>query len=173
MATSGIENVAMRLLEAFYDLSGHSPARPVPLGGPKSPPEDSAARAAGIEPGSTECAVALRYLLNQRYMEEAAEPSTYVITVMGIERIREMSGLADPARGGNRMSEKTQRRLLTALAIVLAMVLTRPANRFIAEQIPERRGIRDDIAEAALQGLVRMTAFFVASLVVRRLAGSR
>jgi hypothetical protein len=53
------------------------------------------------------------------------------------------------------------------------MVLTRPVNRYIAEQIPERRGIRDDLTEAALQGLVRAAAFFVASLVVRQVAGSR
>ncbi len=71
------------------------------------------------------------------------------------------------------MSDKTQRRLLTLLAIAIAMVLTRPVNRFIAEQVPERRGVRDDLTEAALQGLVRATAFFAASLLVRLLAGSR
>jgi hypothetical protein len=53
------------------------------------------------------------------------------------------------------------------------MILTRPVNRYISETIPERRGIKDDLTEAALQGIVRATAIFVASLVVRRLAGSR
>ena len=71
------------------------------------------------------------------------------------------------------MSDQTQRRLLTLLAIGIAMVLTRPVNNFIAEQIPERRGIRDDLTEAALQGLVRTAAFFAASLIVRQLAGRR
>jgi hypothetical protein len=71
------------------------------------------------------------------------------------------------------MSDKTQRRLLTLLAIVIAMALTRPVSRFIEEEIPERRGIRDDLTEAALQGLVRMVAFFAASFLVRRLAGPR
>jgi hypothetical protein len=86
-----------------------------------------------------------------------------------------MRGLVDPAstRGGNRLSDQTQRRLLTVLAITIAMVLTRPINRFIAEQIPDRRGMSDDLKEAALQGLVRAAAFFTASLLVRRLAGSR
>jgi hypothetical protein len=86
-----------------------------------------------------------------------------------------MRGLADPAssKGGNRMSDQAQRRLLTLLAIAMAMVLTRPINNFVAEQIPERRGLRDDLTEAALQGLVRMVAFFAASLLVRQLAGRR
>ncbi len=68
------------------------------------------------------------------------------------------------------MDDKTQKRLQTVIAIVLAMVLSRPAARFIDEQIPERRGVRDDLKEATLQGLVRATAFFAASLLVRRLA---
>jgi len=173
MATSGVEEVAWRLLGAFYDLSGHSPLRPVPIGTPDSPPNESVAKTAGVEPGSTECDVALRYLLNGGYVKETDTPSEYEITVRGIEKVREMRGLADPAKGGNRMSDETQRRLLTVLAIGIAMVLTRPVNRYIAEQIPERRGIRDDLTEAALQGLVRAAAFFVASLVVRRIAGSR
>jgi hypothetical protein len=175
MATSGIEDLAMRLLGAFYDLGGHNPLRPVPIGAPESPPNESAAKAAGMEPGSTECDVALRYLLNGAYIKEAASASEYAITVQGIDRVREMRGLADPAstRGGNRMSEQTQRRLLTVLTIAIAMVLTRPVSRFIAEQIPERRGVKDDLTEAALQGVVRTIAFFTASLLVRRLAGSR
>jgi hypothetical protein len=175
MATSGIEDVAMRLLGAFYDLSGHNPLSPVSIGTPESPPNESVAKAAGMKPGTTECDVAVRYLLNQGYIKETDAPSDYTITVQGIDRVREMRGIAEPAssRGGNRMSDKTQRRLLTLLAIAIAMGLTQPVNRFIAEQIPERRGIRDDLTEAALQGLVRATAFFAASLLVRRLAGSR
>jgi hypothetical protein len=175
MTTSGIEEVAMRLLGAFYDLSGHNPLRPVPIGTQESPSNESAAKAAGIEPGSTECDVAVRYLLNQGYIRHTETPSDYTITVQGIDRVREMRGLTDPAssKGGNRMSDQTQRRLLTVLAIAIAMVLTRPVSRYIAEAIPERRGIRDDLTEAALQGLVRAAAFFVASVLVRRLAGSQ
>jgi hypothetical protein len=175
MATSGIEDLAMRLLGAFYDLGGHNPLRPVPIGAPESPPNESAAKAAGMDPGSTECDVALRYLLNGGYIKETGAPSEYSITVQGIDRVREMRGLVDPAstRGGNRMSDETQRRLLTVLAIAIAIVLARPVNRFIAEQIPDRRGMSDDLKEAALQGLVRAIAFFAASLLVRRLAGSR
>ena len=175
MATSGIEESAASLLGAFYDLSGHDPTRLVPIGTPDSPPNESAAKAAGMEPGSTECAVALRYLINKGYVEKTNVPSAYTVTVQGIDKVREMRGLADPAssKGGNRMSDQTQRRLLTLLAIAMAMVLTRPVNNFIEEQIPERRGVKDDLMEAALQGLVRTVAFFTASLLVRQLAGRR
>ncbi len=175
MPTSGIEDLAVRLLEAFYDLSGHDPTRPVPIGAPESPPNESAASAAGMEPGSTECAVAVRYLLNQGFVEKTDAPSDYTITVQGIDRVREIRGLVDTAssRRVNRMSDQTQRRLLTLLAITMAMALTRPINNFVAEQIPDRRGVKDDLAEAALQGLVRMVAFFAASLLVRQLAGRR
>ncbi len=71
------------------------------------------------------------------------------------------------------MSEQAQRWLLTILAIAIAMGLTRPLNNFIEEQIPERRGIGDDAAEAILQGLARATAIFLASVVVRQIARAR
>jgi hypothetical protein len=175
MATSGVEEDAWRLLGAFYDLSGHNPLRPVSIGTPESPPNESAAKTAALEPGSPECDVAVRYLLNGGYIKGTEAPSEYEITAQGIEKVREMRGLADPApaKGGNRMSDQTQRRLLTVLVIILTSVLTRPVKRYIAEQIPERRGARDDLTEAVLQGLVRMAAVFAASILVRRLAGSR
>lgn len=90
MTTSGIEDAAMRLLEAFYDLSGHNPTQLVALGTPESPPTDSAANAAGMDLGSTELDVALRYLLDQHYVKQADAGGTYTITVMGIDKVREM-----------------------------------------------------------------------------------
>ena len=71
------------------------------------------------------------------------------------------------------MDDKTQKRVQTLLAIVIAMGLSRPVNKFIDEQIPERRGAKDDLLEAALQGAVRMAAFFAASFLVRKLAETR
>ena len=71
------------------------------------------------------------------------------------------------------MDEQAQRRLLTVLSIVIGMVLSRPINNFIDEQIPERRGIKDDVTEAVLQGLVRLTAIFAASVIVRQVARRR
>jgi hypothetical protein len=92
MATSGIEDSAMRLLGAFYDLSGHNLIAAIPIGTSDSTANESAAKAAGIEPGSTECDVAVRYLLNQGYVKESDEPSAYTITVTGIEKVREVRG---------------------------------------------------------------------------------
>ena len=63
--------------------------------------------------------------------------------------------------------------MMTLLAIGIAMGLSQPVSNYIEEQIPERRGIRDDLLEAVLQGLVRMTAFFLASVAVRQLAGRK
>lgn len=68
------------------------------------------------------------------------------------------------------MDDRTQRLLVTALALVLSQVLARPLTRFIGEQIPERRGIGDDVAEAVLKGSTRMAAYFIASVLVRKLA---
>lgn len=68
------------------------------------------------------------------------------------------------------MDDKTQKRVQTVISLVIAMVLSRPVNRYIDEQIPERRGAKDDLLEAVLQGSVRMTAFFSASVLVRMLA---
>ncbi len=67
------------------------------------------------------------------------------------------------------MDDKTQKRVQT----VIAIVLSRPVNKYIDEQIPERRGAKDDLLEAVLQGAVRMTAFFAASVLVRKLAEMR
>ncbi len=71
------------------------------------------------------------------------------------------------------MDDQTQRRLLSVLAIAIAMGLSRPLSKFIEEQIPERRGIGDDVVEAILQGLARATAIFLASVLVRQLARSQ
>lgn len=71
------------------------------------------------------------------------------------------------------MSDKAQRRLLSVLVIALFLALDRPMKKFIAEQIPDRRGPRDDVMEAVLQGLARTAAVIVASALVRQLARQR
>ncbi len=71
------------------------------------------------------------------------------------------------------MSEKMQRRLLSGLAIAIAMGLSSPLSKFIDEQIPERRGLGDDVAEAILEGLARAAAIFLASVLVRQIANAR
>ena len=92
MATSGVEENAMRLLGAFYDLSGEKLTEPVSLGGPQMPGEGAAPRA-DLEPESTECEVATKYLVNQGYIAPADATSRYVITVAGFDKVREMRGI--------------------------------------------------------------------------------
>jgi hypothetical protein len=174
LATSGVEEDAMRLLGAFYDLSGGKLTEPVPIGGPEMPGEGAAPRA-DLDPDSTECDIAAMYLVEQGYIEPADATSEYVITVAGLDRVREMRGIGDPSAPAERsgMSDKTQQRLLTLLSIAISIGLSQPLARFIGEKIPERRGIRDDLTEAVLQGLVRAVALVVASVIVRALAASR
>jgi len=164
----------MRLLGAFYDLSEGMLTEPVPIGGPEMP-EQGAAPRADLDPESPECDVAARYLVEQGYIAPAEAASEYVITVAGFDRVRELRGIANPSAWGERsgMSDKTQQRLLTLLSIAISIGLSQPLTRFIGEKIPERRGIKDDLTEAVLQGLVRAVALVVASVLVRALAASR
>jgi hypothetical protein len=169
-ATSGVEESAMRLLGAFYNLSEGKLTEPVPLGG-----ADGAAQREGLDPESTECAIAARYLVDQKLIEARGNVSEYVITVAGFDKVREMRGRGAPAppAGRSALSDKAQKRLLTLLSIGISIGLTQPLTRFIGEQIPERRGIRDDVTEAVLQGIVRAVALTLASVIVRQIASSR
>jgi hypothetical protein len=71
------------------------------------------------------------------------------------------------------MSEKMQMRLLSLLTVAIFLGLNRQVKKFIDKQIPERRGVGDDLLEATLQGAARLAAVVAASVAVRRLAGSR
>jgi hypothetical protein len=172
LATSGVEEKALRLLGAFYDLSDEKLTEPVTIGGTERPGQGAAPRA-GLDPESTECDVAARYLVDQGYIAVADAPSEYVVTVAGFDRVREMRGISDPQGERSGMSDKTQKRLLTLLSIGISVGLSQPLTRFIGEEIPERRGIRDDVTEAVLKGLTRAVALVVASIIVRQLAASR
>ncbi len=71
------------------------------------------------------------------------------------------------------MSDKAQRRLLSLLVVAIFLALDAPLKKLVAEQVPERRGPTDDVAEAVLQGIARMVAVIVASALVRGLADRR
>jgi hypothetical protein len=174
LATSGVEEDAMRLLGAFYDLSVGKLTEPVPIGGSEMP-EQGAAPRADLDPDSPECDIATRYLVDQKFIAPADAASEYMITVAGFDRVREIRGIGGPEvpAGRSRMSDKTQKQLMTLLSIGISIALSQPLARFIEKEIPERRGIKDDLTEAILQGLVRAVALVVASVIVRRLAASR
>lgn len=161
----------MRLLAGFHDLAGGKLNVAVPVGGPDSNEEGAADRAA-IGPDNTERDIALRYLLNEGYVRAGETGTDYMLTYQGLERARQYLNLSG-AEERSGMSDKRQRQLVTLISLVLAMVISQPITKYIAEQIPERRGVKDDLLEATLQGLVRAVAIFVASVVVRQVAGRR
>ncbi len=175
MADSAVQDAALRLLGAIHDLSGGKLYEPVPVVVPGDPAKGAAPRA-GVDADSTEDEVAIRYLVDQGYVRAARNPSTgggqdYEITVAGLDRVRQMRGLGDPQppeRGG--LSDNTQKQLVTVLGIVGSQILAQPLTRFIEEQVPERRGLKGDLTEAVLKGLVRVVAATLASILVRQLA---
>ena len=62
----------------------------------------------------------------------------------------------------------TQQRMITLLAAGIAYVISQQVtNRLI--DIPEQRGIKDDILEAVLKGATTATSTVLASILVRRL----
>ncbi|MEJ7841518.1 MAG: hypothetical protein WKF95_07070 [Rubrobacter sp.] len=175
MAESAVQDAALRLLGAIHDLSGGKLYEPVPVVVPGEPARGAAPKA-GIDADSTEDEVAIRYLVEQGYVRAAGDPSTgggqdYELTVAGLDRARQMRGLGDPQppeRGG--LSDNTQKQLVTVLGIVGSQILARPLTKFIEEQVPERRGVKDDLTEAMLKGLARVIAATLASILVRQLA---
>lgn len=65
------------------------------------------------------------------------------------------------------MNDEMQQRLVTLMAAGISALLSRQlANRFI--DIPERRGIKDDVLEAVLKGGTTAVSTVLASLIVRR-----
>ena len=66
------------------------------------------------------------------------------------------------------MDDATRQRLITLLAAGIAYVISQQVtNRFI--DIPEQRGIKDDILEAVLKGATTASSTILASILVRRL----
>jgi hypothetical protein len=66
------------------------------------------------------------------------------------------------------MDDATRQRMITFLAAGIAYVISQQVtNRFI--DIPEQRGIKDDVLEAVLKGATTATSTVLASILVRRL----
>ena len=70
------------------------------------------------------------------------------------------------------MNDETQKRLITILSSMIAYVLAgRLSDALIKE--PEVRGVRDDIKEALLKAGFSLASTIIASVVIRRVVGSR
>jgi len=72
------------------------------------------------------------------------------------------------------MDPRQQKWLVSVLAGTVVTFLGRPlSDRFLGEVAPERRGVVDDFKEALLKASVSVAATVIASMIIRRLAGSR
>jgi len=70
------------------------------------------------------------------------------------------------------VDDEAQKRAITFLASVVAYLLaSRLSERFVEQ--PEVRGIRDDLKEALLSAATSLLFTIIASLVIRRVMGSR
>lgn len=69
------------------------------------------------------------------------------------------------------MNDATQQRIMTLLAAGIAYLISHQlTDRFI--DIPEQRGIKDDVLEAVLKGATTAVSTILASIIVRRLFSS-
>jgi hypothetical protein len=66
------------------------------------------------------------------------------------------------------MDNATQQRVITLVAAGIAYLISHQlTERFI--DIPEERGIKDDVLEAVLKGATTATSTILASIIVRRM----
>ena len=65
------------------------------------------------------------------------------------------------------MDDATQQRMITLVAAGIAYLIShRVTERFI--DIPDQRGVKDDVLEAVLKGATTATSTILASVLVRR-----
>ncbi|MDQ4062937.1 MAG: hypothetical protein M3122_03375 [Actinomycetota bacterium] len=70
------------------------------------------------------------------------------------------------------MNDETQKRAITMLSTGIAYLLaSRFADRFLDQ--PEERGVADDVREALIKAAFSITSTVVASIIIRRVVGSR
>ena len=70
------------------------------------------------------------------------------------------------------MSEDTQKKIISALASIIAgQLATKLAGRWLDQ--PEIRGVKDDVKEAALKGAFSLVATVVASVLIRQVVMRR
>ena len=75
-------------------------------------------------------------------------------------------------REGRDVDDATQQRMITLVAAGIAYLISHQVTeRYI--DIPEQRGVKDDILEAVLKGATTATSTILASILVRRLFRGR
>ncbi|QIN78672.1 hypothetical protein GBA65_09240 [Rubrobacter marinus] len=71
------------------------------------------------------------------------------------------------------MGDNAQKRLLSLLVLATFITLQIPLKRLVKELVPGRRGPKEDVAEALVQGTARVAAVILASTIIRGLADDR
>ncbi len=70
------------------------------------------------------------------------------------------------------MDEETQKRAVMILSTGIAAILaSRLSERFI--DVPDERGIQDDVKEALLKAGFSLVSTIIASIIIRRFVSSR
>ncbi len=70
------------------------------------------------------------------------------------------------------MSEETQRRLITILATGMSSVLaSQLSEKFL--DVPEERGVQDDVKEALLKATFTLASTVAASMIIRNVVSKR
>ena len=70
------------------------------------------------------------------------------------------------------MNDETQKRLITILSSMIAYVLAGRLSDVLIKE-PEVRGVRDDVKEALLKAGFSLASTIIASIIIRRVVGSR
>ena len=169
---SGVREDANRLMEAIFDEAGGKLNQPVALGGEDSE-QDGASERAGLTSDHLQRDPALNYLLGQGYLQADENGMGYRLTVAGSDYVREELRPTPASDERSGLQDKRQRQMMTLIATIVSIFISTPITNYVSEQIPERRGIKDDLLEAALEGVVRALSMLVASLAVRQIAYRR
>jgi len=70
------------------------------------------------------------------------------------------------------LNDETQKRLITILSSMIAYVLAGRLSDVLIKE-PEVRGVRDDVKEALLKAGFSLASTIIASVIIRRVVGSR
>jgi len=80
--------------------------------------------------------------------------------------------LCEPEKEDAGVNDETQRRAIMILSTAIAGLLSsRLADKFI--DVPEERGIKDDVKEALLKASFSVASTIIASIIIRRFVSSR
>jgi hypothetical protein len=89
-----------------------------------------------------------------------------------LQRLERGPSCKNQRREDTGVNEETQKRAITILATGIAALLSnRLSDRFL--DVPEERGIQDDVKEALLKAGFTVISTVIASVIIRRVVSGR